>query len=502
MSALTHEHPEYKARKERWRYALDHYDGGVLDDLPAYLQRHSQGETEAAYRERQKIVDYTPHFAFAVDSLAGQMFTVESEAMRSWQLADEDGNLILRDALGDPSDTESIMWRIWQNIDGKGTGYPTLWKQLTARLICLHEYWVLVEGVATSEGGEPTGEARIHLISPLDVLDWEEEGGSLLWAKVRHRVYERSGWRTEAQEAVQYTLYTLDGWTRYREDDGGETLIASGTYQYFETQRKRRRILPIQRFKVPLDRPVGYVMATKANAIFNLESSRDFLLWSANFIRLRLETDLTDEEVNKRLGEGWNWFRAQALDFVNPSSEPAKNATDVLENKLEAFYRTFFRSYSDAARERTATEIRQDIQSGVEAFLTLLKSAIDDAENFALWLLEQTYFPDNPAAWGQASVERSDRFQPENPDVVADHLVNRYLVTKVPAGRKALVNVVKKLLEMDRVDYDPVELQQEIDEWLTVPAEGGEEDGITRREVDSIATIRRRIEQLQTRSET
>src|SRR5690606_3974502 len=165
-----------------------------------------------------------------------------------------------------------------------------------------------------------------------------------------------------------YTIYSLEGWERYEEkkDGEGDVLIASGTYEYFETPDRNRSILPINVFEIPIARNLGYQMARKFNAIANIESSRDFLIWAANFIRLRIETDDTDEVVNEKLAKGWNWFRGTALEFVNPSSEPTVNASKVIEDKLKQAYLTFFREYGDAARERTATEIRQDIQSGIQ----------------------------------------------------------------------------------------------------------------------------------------
>src|SRR5690606_25813848 len=143
-----------------------------------------------------------------------------------------------------------------------------------------------------------------------------------------------------------------------------------------------------------------------------------------------------------------------------------------------------------------------------------IKEAIDEAENFALKILEQIYFPNNPSAWGQASVKRSDKFQPDNPDDVAQKLVERYISQRVPAGRTALINLVKKLLDMDGIAYQPEEVEAEVDEFLAnpvgVPGVDGTPGGdgqsglipqITRRDNERVRLLRQTVESIQAREE-
>ncbi|NBC16564.1 MAG: hypothetical protein GVY18_04510 [Bacteroidetes bacterium] len=495
----------YDARAAKWRYAEDHLTGEVLDKLDTYLIHHSQGELEAAYRERQKIADYTPYYAFAVNSLAGSLFTAEAEAARTWTREDA------APILGDPSDADSIMRRLRDDADGQGGNYMTVWRRLAPRLIALLDYWVLVEGrqERPADPEDPEGpaevvqEATVRLIRPLDVLDWTTRDGRLTSVKVRHEA-ERPRSIEEAPEvATYYTVYRLDGWTRYREttaeDAAAVTEVDSGTYAYYATRRRRQRIIPMRRFGLPFDTQLGYLMARKANAMFNLESSRDFLLWTANFIRLRIQnSDWTDEEIQRKLREGWTYFMADALEYVNPSSEPAENASRTLERKQKDFETVFFRAYADAAREKTATEIRQDAQSGIEAFLVMLKTTIDEAERFCLWIWEQVYAPERPEDWRQATVTRSNTFAPIDYDALATNMKERYLPEAVPAGKTALVNVVQKLLDLDGVGYDRDEVEQAVDEYLEAPAEDG--GAVTQREARTIARIRERIEARQGRA--
>ena len=407
-SWLNKKHPDYDTAQKRRDVAWDLYTGAVYDKLTSYLIQHKQGEYDGAYEERRKTADYTNHMATVVDGLAGMMFAVEEQAERDFG------------GLGDLADVNSTAARLWRNADGAGTNYPVVWRKLAPALISLQEYWVMVEGLIEDAEGQVTGEASIRLVDPRRVENWiEDKTGDVVQCRVTEQVDARASIREDDDPVVQHVVYGVDGWQRWRvtKDENGqeqEEMIGEGTYAFYATTAQRRRVLPIFRVRLPLPRPVGYLIARKAKAIFNLESSRDWLLWVANFPKLLIDSTADIKEIQAKLKEGGNIFTGVEHTYITPPTEPAQLATEVLEKKVGDFRVMAMREYGDAARERTATEIRQEFRTGVEAFLTMLKSAMDEAEGGALWRLEQVYFPNQPSRWGQARVERANQFLPEH----------------------------------------------------------------------------------------
>src|SRR5579859_1234377 len=127
---LTFRHPLYDLLADRWQYAIDHYTGDVLDSrkVLTYLPRKQTAEAIDAYRERTALADYTPHFSTVVDSIAGMLFAVESAATRVWgPPGDEEGHF---GGLGDPDDPTSEAGRLWDDADGAGGAWLSLWKRL------------------------------------------------------------------------------------------------------------------------------------------------------------------------------------------------------------------------------------------------------------------------------------------------------------------------------------------------------------------------------------
>ena len=196
--SLTKPHPQYERIKKRLAYVLDHYTGDVVDAMHTYLTRHDQGESDAAYKERLAISKYKPHFSFAIDSLAGQLFAKEDEAEREF------GGV-----LGDPFEDGTTGERLWDDADGMGTAWLTMWKTLAPRLIACRQWWVLVEGVDAAAGRE----ARVVLVDPRSVIDWIEEGGEVVEAVLAEEVETRTSVMQESKTEKQYVVYAREGWT-------------------------------------------------------------------------------------------------------------------------------------------------------------------------------------------------------------------------------------------------------------------------------------------------
>lgn len=482
---LKHQHPHYAANSRKWTYAMAHLDGSVMDavDAGTYdgarltsnlhggtplpgLVRRRQGETEGGFLERRQIADYTPHYARACTTLAGMLYAVSDQTSRQWQPVGEDGEPE-GDGLGSPSDRSTPAGRLWHDADGRGTNWLTLWKQASIDIIAVQEMWCLVEGVRRDEQGREVGGPTLRLIPPTCVLDWIEEGGRLVEVKVKEQVDRRTSVRQKSDAHDRYFIYRLDGVTIAEEvERGGNKVVVEETrpygspdgagFRYWADPERRVPALPIFRVQLPFRTQVGYLMARKANAIFNQESALDFLLWIACFPKLF--ADVQDEngnllsdlwkEFEKKVAEGSNLLPGAGHKYDAPPTGPAEIKHKILQAKVEAFFTSFFQAYGDAARERTATEIRQDFRAGVEAFLTLLTGTLDELENGALWRLSQVEFPDQPDLWGNAHVTRSTNFQPVDIEARIESLVQMTMPGgRVPVDTETAVEIAVKFLE-------------------------------------------------------
>jgi len=479
-------HPVYNEWEPKWVYTQDHYNAEILDKLDTYLQKRAMGEASEAYEERKNISDYTPFFGHIADTLAGYLYAVDDKTIRVWQ--DEGQN----DGLGDPDEADTIAHAIQQNADGRGMNWGTLWKQATIDLVVNQWLWVLVEGQGRRD--MPT---RTRLLNPVDVIDWvDDESGRLVQVKVRDQIYDRSSIQDLAEYEDCCFVYFLDGWTQYkrevktfddpRKDDEVTIREIDGGPYYYEDSNGNQT-LPIRRFKLPLRRYVGYNLAKKNNAIFNKESAKDFLEWVACFPRLNVVgKDELYEKVVEKLKEGSSVLQndpdsSNTHDYIAPATAPAEKLQESLKQKVEHFLYVAFQQYSDSARERTATEVRQDLSKGIGAFLQLLAGTVDEAENFAFWITEQTYFPArsfdmsgeevtveemgaNRQIWGQAKVERTTDFMPIDVEKRITALKDGLFgMETVPADKTAILDAVKEWLDHYNINYEEEELQQVIE---------------------------------------
>lgn len=451
-------HPEYARKVGRWQYCRDLYEAEVLDvgQVERFLVQRGTGESADAFNERCRLADYTNHFATVVDSLAGMLFQVEANANRV--LNDENGN-----GLGDPNDIATVMGKLWRRADTDGNGYPTVWKLLATGLCVEHVWWVLVD---TTEPGRPL----LRLLPPSSVTNWRHGPSGLEEALVLEQIDKRRSLVQDPDSSIEpgYVQFTLDGWQRWRVTKEGTpvkvgTIGGYGAYRF--TSPDGKRALPIYPVVLPLRRQVGHLMARKGCAIFNKESERDHLARAGSFPKLNLDLadDTAFDNAVDSIRAGANILQGATHNFISPDMSPATTLGEIIKQKVEQYYVTAFREYGDAARgggERTATEVRQDVGSGVGAFLQLLKAAIDDAENNALWRIAQTAYPDDSKRWFIASVERSEDFLPADPDAVIGKLLSRAYGegASIPMGFVALKAIAVQQAEYAGVEYDDDQL--------------------------------------------
>lgn len=481
---LWNRHPSLAPLAGKYAYITDHLEGRVLDGsershLPAssrppaakeffdadtgrttgypesdayynrierYLVRHAQGEDPAAYEERKGLADYTPHFTSAVVKLAGMAFRVEQDGSRRWERSSEGGERL--GALGTPEDPGSLIATIYDRAGAHASRgeipYDNLFR-LAAVLLCSYsEQWALVEGYRR-QGEAVVAPPHIRLLQAESILDFEESAGMLQWVKVHVRLPRRKDARSASVLVDRFYIYRHEGfeiWEEHEGDDGERKAVLvqplrgyggpdNPDFAFWADRERTIPALPIFRVGLPIPL-LGYLMAKKANAIFNLENALDFQLWTSSFPKLFLDVvdkdGLFDENLwdqfEKAVSKGWNMLPGKGHRFDAAPTEGADIKRQVLDQKVKGFYNSFFQTFSSSI-ERSATEVAASFSVGPEAFLTFLVETLDRLENAALWRLEQIAAPETPALWGAARIVRSTNFMPLDMPQEIDLLLQR-----------------------------------------------------------------------------
>lgn len=462
---------EFEVMEEKWEFAWDHYTGKYMDTgkIEHYLHQKKQRESNTAYDVRKEDADPVLHFPTAVDGLCGIVFSKQDKTVREFG------------ALGDPEEEGTIAHKLWRDADGDGTNWLPLFRQVAIRQTVMHKVWGLVEGVEVEENeqGETIrtlSEAKIKVINPQCVPNkYPEKNPTEVLVKEKRDI--RSSLLDQPKQKDVYTLYTLDGWRRFymdqdQEGNAQEVQLGSGSYEYYASSRKDQRVLPIFEVEIPMPRFVGYLLALKQNHIFNFKSSRDAGAQNISYALLKLAGDKKQTDaIAKQLQRGANYITQYPdangdHDYLAPPSSHLDAVANILDKDVEHFYINAFKDYGDAAAQRTATEIRLESQTGIEAFLSLLVSSLDEFENRCLHLLSQVYFPDRPEVWGDAFVSRPTDFQPKDEQQAIANMKNQFFGERnpIPATAEQKAVIVKKILESNGISVeDTDELQRAIE---------------------------------------
>lgn len=457
------ENPIYKDNKNKYEYAWDHYtakyaeleaDGGSIRH---YLEQKYQREDNKSYDERLKVTDPVVHFSTVVDGINGVIASKENDTVRSFG------------ALGDIEEEGIAKW-IYHNADLQGTNWEPLMKKAGIMLTVLHDVWGLVEGVTEND------EAHVQVINPIHVIDWYPTIGNLQEVLVREKRDNRSAIGQESGAEETYTLFTLDGFQRYREKDGVMEVIESGEYAYYATSRRQKRILPIFKTSIPFPRHLGYQLALKENHIFNKKSVRDFALRNLSFAILNLKVESAEEfdSIKNALVKGSNMipsYADQSHSFISPDGSYISDFGNVIEKDVEDFYLNAFKRYAENAKQVTATQAKLESHSGIEAFLGLLVGSVDEFENQVLKRLEQVYFPDSPGRWGEAMVKRSRDFTPKDEQEMINSMMNRAFGERdtAPFPVDALTQIIAKYAETMGIEIqDNEEITRAIEQRMDI----------------------------------
>lgn len=441
---MPNKHKQYKANVDNWNYSWNSYTGKYLDSLKKYLPKNKQRESDEEYKQRKKLTDPILMFATLVDSINGMIGEYET---KDW------GDL------GDVDDVDSTAYHLTKNINGAGLNWQPFFKQVGIKQTVFHTVWGLVDGKT-----EENGQASVKLLNPTAVENWwpSENPTEVLVSEDRDT---RKGIEDDFDDEKDYYVkYTPEGWIRLVAGDDKLTEIDRGEYAYYATKDRKQRILPIFRVRLPLPRPVGYLLAKKQNHIFQQKSSRDWGAYILSFALLVIAAQKKEgyEKVIESLSKGSNalWQKADASNqhkYIAPPGGYLKEVSAILNDDSDAFYEAGFKQYGDAAKQLTATQIIQESRTGIEAFLKLLVSSIDQFENNALWRLEQAYFPDSPSKWGNAKVKRSRDFAPEDSDAELDRLLRLLPNNQVPLIASFVKQITLRIYDIMGIDTSEVD---------------------------------------------
>ena len=455
-------HPEWQDKAEKWEFAWDHYTGEYVDTgkIGDYLFQKHQREGTKAFESRRKDPDPILHFPTAVDGINGIIASKAKEIQREWG------------ELGDPEQEGTIAYALLRNADGQGMNWSPLMKRVGIKQTVMHTVWGLVEGINKDRDGNVVAGASVKVLNPQSVVDWYPRIGNPTQVLVKERRETRKSIMEEAELQDVYTLFELDGWRRFVISDESETTLDEGEYEYWGSSKKEIRVLPIFRVELPLPRMIGYLLAKKQNHIFNFKSIRDHGASNLSLAILKIKaSDTQYNSITNSLTKGHNTIREDpdvqgaGHQFMTPDGSYLSEAGEILKKDIEDFYHNAFKEYGDTARQSTATEIIQKSSTGIEAFLALLVSSIDEFENQCFLRLLQVYFPNRPVVWGSAYVRRPTDYQPEDIRAALEEMKKRFFGdAPVPVPNKYKVELVAKLLADEGIN---IEDDQELSEFLS-----------------------------------
>jgi hypothetical protein len=458
-----------------WTITVDELDGTVKqysgqNNLPSeyrfsdpnkdYLARRPAERLEN-YIDRSFRSSYTNHPKRIIKTIVGQISGVDNSVI--WQPEDQGEGLRSVNLNGKTIDVGE---RLDKDCDGDGTSWDDKWEQIVTQTLIYDKGYVFVSGKGEN--------AHVRFIEPKRVVNKRyRENGDLVEVLVLNEYYTTDSLKNEKRRVEEYHRYTLDGFEIYQKNDEGEVEPVKEDewreYEFYKTKNREVKILPV--IELELVEDFGYSVAEKSNDIFQTESE------TYHRYRMMMETilgvDSEDEafrQLQKTMMEGGRVVQGKP-SFEAPPGEPVQIGLDVVERLVEDLYTTLFLEYGNSAREKSATEIRQDYQTGLVSLLTTVQEKSESFENQVLWLIEQIYYPNSTRLWGQAKSDRSTDFQPKNEEEAISLIKNTFFdMQDVPLPEAVKARLVSKMLEMIEVEFEEDEILQKAqeDELITL----------------------------------
>lgn len=415
-----------------------------------YLIRRSQGESASAFRERARITRFPAAYAALTDAYVGGIAAVEGAG--KWKLQ-EGGPLGEHD---DP-DGDSMMYRMWRDIDGTGRNWLGALNTAKKNLIVDDLYCSFT--YMPTDGTYPLTE----WIDPDRIVDWDMEDGRPVWLLIQESVWERPDKHEKGTLVDYYKEFDLDGWTQYRVNEIDDEIRSLEVVESQEWERpfytddtmtKRRLPFTWVRLSEMLGRYAGYQMALDHNALYNILSDARWNFRVINHPRLVInaENDQFDK-ITSGIAQGHNVIQAEDAKYIAPPSENGEAAYRTYSSEMQQFFVTNHQRMNTPNIERSATEILYNQAEGRTAFLSLFASAIDEIDNDWRFLSTQIVAPTNPLVWHSSTVERSRDFKPVDIDHLAQQHVNNFVAASgvLPADiamKMAKEGISKDVMEM------------------------------------------------------
>jgi len=503
---LDYRHPEWTKWSEAWERANDFYTGDCIrpEKLRKYLSQKASAEHDEAFRDRLNIPNYDHDFGTVVDKLRGVLFSAESRAnyLPSLRVREKvkgpDGTILSiekwGDGLGDPTDKDTLAGRLEYDADGQGNGRSVVMERLATELLVTGDAWQMIGMIPRDdnsssspyldeEGGDRSEMLPVYqVLSALSVVNWQinSRNNLLEWALISEEYDARASWTDGPDSATsqRYLLVNKDGWSRWLKNDKKEAVQTGegGTWEYYN--RRDQRVVPLRHVTLPTTRKVGPALADKAQVLLNKQSELDAVSRNSAFPLLSLVGDDNSiDQLARRIREGNKVLQRNPdwrgdHSFISPSSDSLEVRLKAIQQERKAFHSAAFLQYGDSIGgvQKSATQVNAETHSGIGAFLTTIKSTIDDSEGWFLGLIAQAQWRKGSPGeknWWKATQERSDTFAPLDPDAAVSADIEKFFGSKekepAPLGRSAQVQGARQIASYMGVIIDNNEAEAAVD---------------------------------------
>jgi hypothetical protein len=347
---ITHEHPEYAAKRAMWRQYRDLYAGGeqFIASADQYLVRR-QKEPGDVYVERLSRSFYENYVGSIVDWYTATLFRREPALTFE----------------GNSERSKSFFSVFAEDCDLKGTNISEFFRrQFVEALVCGKSY-VLVDfprlnqPVGTRAEEDERGASRAYLVSYAadELINWSyDEHGHYQWVVLRTRSLrkeklEDAGWLKQTRwvyyDKEKYRIYEqVEEGTR----QGGVEMVAEGRHGLAKQLR-----VPLVELRVS----EGLWLLNKA-ASLQLEhfNKSNALGWALTMGLFAMPVIYSERDWDQVMGESY-YIQLGPQDrfgWTEPQGNVYQIAADNLTRLQEEIYRVCYVSHAGGALSGNATQ--------------------------------------------------------------------------------------------------------------------------------------------------